>query len=141
MARRRKRSRNRKEGNHRQAPRPSSWDCPRGTCRFCGEDIIEDGKQNRRKHWHQACADRWRVMNNPDEARRHVFLREKGTCEKCGKKSLHMKDFQVDHVKPLFEANGDLSYYGEENMQLLCYDCHLEKTKSDMIRYRELNAS
>lgn len=57
MARRKRKSKNRKDGGHRQAPRPASWNCPRGTCRFCGDDIIENGKQNKRKHWHQACAD------------------------------------------------------------------------------------
>lgn len=141
MARRRKRSRTRKVGNHRQAPRPSSWDCPRGWCRFCGESIIEDGKQNKRKHWHQECADTWRVANNPSEARKHVFLREKGTCQECGCKSLNMKDFHVDHITPLFEANGEIYYYTEKNMQLLCHDCHAEKTKCDMIRFRELKGS
>lgn len=138
MARRKKRSRSRKPGNHRQAPRPASWDCKRGNCRFCGEPIIENGVQNNRKHWHQECADLWVIMNNPDKARRHVFLREKGTCQGCGFTSPLMKDFQNDHIKPLFEAEGDLSFYDPENMQLLCKDCHLEKTRSDMERYRGL---
>lgn len=138
MARRKKRSRTRKPGDHRQAPRPASWDCPRGTCRFCGEPIIEGGVQNNRKHWHQACADRWKVMNSPTEARKLVFRREKGICQCCGFKSLTMKDFQVDHIKPLFEADGDPSYYESTNMQLLCHPCHKEKTKIDMVRYRGL---
>lgn len=138
MARRKKRSRDRKPGNHRQAPRPASWDCPRGTCRFCGQSIIEGGVQNNRKHWHQACADRWKIMNSPTEARKFVFRREHGTCQGCSGKSLLMKDFHVDHIKPLFEAGGDLSYYGSENMQLLCHDCHKAKTKTDMDRFRTL---
>lgn len=140
MARRRKRSRTRKEGNHRQAPRPSTWDCPRGTCRFCGEDIIEDGKHNKRKHWHQACADTWRIANNPTEARKHVYAREKGVCQDCGEPT-PMKKFHVDHIVPLFEASGDIHFYTEKNMQLLCHDCHGVKTKTDMIRFRELKGS
>lgn len=140
MARRKKKSKStRQETSHRKAPRPSTWNCSRGWCRFCGEKIIEDGKQNRRKHWHQPCADRWKIMNDPKLARHHVFIREKGTCqgEGCGFRSPLMKDFQVDHVRPLFEAQGDLSYYGDENMQLLCISCHLKKTKEDMARFRE----
>lgn len=141
MARRRKKSRTRKVGNHRQAPRPSTWDVPRGNCRFCGEAIIENGKQNNRKRWHKPCADKWIVMNQPTEARKHVFNREHGTCQCCDLKSCDMKDFQVDHIKPLFEANGDLSFYGSDNMQLLCRECHKIKTKSDMIRFRSLKGS
>lgn len=139
MPRRRKRSRNRKSGGHRQAPRPASWNCPRGYCRFCGEPIIEGGKQNNRKHWHQACADAWSIANNSTIARQHVFVREKGTCQGCGHQSLDKRDFHVDHIVPLFEANGDIRFYCEENMQLLCHDCHKGKTRADMERYRALN--
>lgn len=141
MARRKKRSRTRKPGNHRQAPRPASWDCPRGICRFCGEAIIENGVQNNRKHWHQACADWWVIANSPTKARQHVFRREHGTCQGCTTKSISLKDFHVDHIVPLFEAEGELRYYGPENMQLLCHDCHREKTKADMIRFRLLKAT
>lgn len=140
MARRRKRSRNRKDGNHRQAPRPDTWDSPRGFCRFCGEAIIEDGKQNNRKRWHQECADQWVIMNQPSAARKHVFARESGICQICGNSSRLMSDFHVDHIKPLFLAEGDLSYYGAENMQLLCRPCHKIKTKSDMEVYRTKKA-
>lgn len=137
MARRRiKKSRNRKSGGHRQAPRPTTWDCPRGNCRFCGEPIVENGKQNNRKHWHQKCADIWKIANNPTDARKHMFLREQGKCETCEFTSIKMIDFQVDHIVPLFEANGKLVYYTETNMQLLCKSCHADKTKIDMIRYR-----
>lgn len=137
MRSRRKRSRTRKEGNHRQAPRPSSWDCPRGTCRFCGEDIIEDGKQNKRKHWHQACADTWRKINDPTESKKAVFLRERGNCQGCDFKSINIRDFDCDHIKPLIESDGDLTYWMMNNLQLLCKDCHKDKTKVDMIRLRE----
>lgn len=80
-------------------------------------------------------------MNSPTEARKFVFRRERGTCQGCGFKSLTMKDFHVDHIKPLFEAQGDPSYYESTNMQLLCHDCHKDKTRADMVRYRGLKAT
>ena len=138
MPRRRKRSRTRRITSHRQAPRPTSWDCPRGTCRFCGEPIIEDGKQNNRKHWHQPCADTWRLINNQSESKKAVFVREKGTCQGigCSFTSISIRDFDLDHIKPLMEAHGDLSYWKMGNLQLLCKVCHKEKTKEDMKRFR-----
>jgi len=102
---------------------------------------------NRRKHWHQACADRWRIMNDPTEARKFVWQRDNGICQECGRdcKPSHPEHYhspcypwQVDHVKALFEANGDISYYEPENMELLCDDCHKLKTKEDARRYRLL---
>lgn len=141
MARRKKRSRIRKPGNHRQAPRPASWDCKRGTCRFCGSPIIEGGVQNNRKHWHQSCADVWIICNSATKARQFVFKRESGTCQECGCKSRKLTDFQVDHIVPLFEANGELRYYTSENMQLLCIECHRKKTAIDMDRFRAAKRS
>lgn len=43
---------------------------------------------------------------------------------------------EADHIKPLFEAHGDMSYYEEENVVALCLDCHKTKTKSDMDLWR-----
>lgn len=68
-----------------------------------------------------------------------MFLREKGTCQGCGEKHLDMRAFHVDHIVPLFEAKGDIFYYTEKNMQLLCHDCHKEKTNEDMKRFRALD--
>lgn len=80
-------------------------------------------------------------MNNATQARKVIFRREKGACQCCGVKSLLLKDFQVDHIVPLFESGGELWYYGSENMQLLCVDCHKEKTRQDMIRFRLLKGT
>lgn len=143
MPRRMKKSKSRrKTGNHRQAPRPTSWNCSRGYCRFCGEPIIEDGKQNNRKHWHQSCADTWRRMNNPSESKKIVFHRERGKCqgENCKYSSLDIKDFDLDHIKPLIESNGDMTYWMLGNLQLLCKRCHKTKTAIDMERLKQARA-
>lgn len=126
-----------KKSSHRRPPKPEHWKCKRGTCRFCGDPIIEEGKQNNRKHWHQPCADLWRIMNNPQDARRHVLDRDEYTCQGCGHED-RFGTFEVDHVKPLFEADGDPTYWQPENLTLLCEPCHQRKTQADMVRWRAL---
>jgi 5-methylcytosine-specific restriction endonuclease McrA len=130
-----RKSRVRTSVSHRVPPKPPSWFCDRGTCRFCGEPIIENGKVNGRKHWHQPCADIWKIMNNPADARTHVTRRENFTCQDCGWHHPNGQ-FEVDHVEPLYEANGDPRYWQPGNLALLCVDCHKSKTKQDMIRFR-----
>ncbi len=129
-----------KKESHRKPPKPASWNCKRGTCRYCGEDIIEDGLKNTRKHWHQACANTWKVMNNPSVAQRVVLRRDKYTCQSCGHHDRN-GSFDVDHIKPLFEANGDPSYWQTPNLRTLCKDCHKVKTREDMKRYYAARAA
>lgn len=121
--------------NHRKPPKPTHWGIPRGNCRFCGNEIIENGKRNNRKHWHEHCAHTWNIMNNPTYASRYVHKRDQYTCRECGTHDRHGA-FDVDHIKPLFEANGNPTYWQSQNLRLLCKECHKEKTRSDMIRYR-----
>lgn len=45
----------------------------------------------------------------------------------CCEKSITNNQFQIDHIKPL-AAGGDNS---DENLQVLCKDCHYEKTKEE----------
>lgn len=121
--------------NHRKHPKPKHWFCKRGTCRYCGKVILENGKINGRKHWHQDCANIWVVMNNPSKARQFVLKRDAYTCQCCGHTS-KSGNFEVDHHRPLYEANGDLSYWHPDNLVLLCIDCHKKKTKKDVFLWR-----
>jgi len=140
MARVRKaRKTTRKVISHRTPPKPIHWNCKRGTCRFCGDPIIENDKPNTRKHWHQACAELWVIMNNPSKAREHVLKRDNYTCQSCLTYSRYGQ-FDVDHRKPLYEANGDHSYWQPPNLVLLCKDCHKAKTKTDMVLWRAFKA-
>lgn len=131
-----RRRRSDKTTSHRVPPKPASWNCPRGQCRFCGDPIIENGEVNRRKHWHGECAKTWVVMNNPQKAREHVLRRDRYTCQDCGHHDRHGA-FETDHRRPLFEANGDLSFWHADNLTLLCLECHRRKTNVDMERWRE----
>ena len=56
-----------------------------GVCKFCGDPIIKHGKINKRASWHPQCALRWTIMNSPRDARRFVFVRDRGICKDCGK--------------------------------------------------------
>lgn len=47
-----------------------------------------------------------------------------------------MNEMEVDHIRPLFEAHGDMSYYEMENLVSLCIECHKKKTKTDMELWR-----
>jgi 5-methylcytosine-specific restriction endonuclease McrA len=68
-------------------PRPRSFDSRNpGHCKFCGEAIrLRNGKVNKRASWHPHCAITWTIMNNPQQARRMVFVRDRGYCCDCGK--------------------------------------------------------
>lgn len=101
---------------------------------------MEDGKVNRRKNWHQPCATRWFLSNNPSEMRKHVLARDKLICRNCGTQCTDASQMEADHEKCLFEAHGDMSYYEEENVVALCLKCHKEKTRTDMELYRRAYA-
>jgi 5-methylcytosine-specific restriction endonuclease McrA len=63
-----------------------------------------------------------------------VWNRDQGTCAGCGKNSWTWDDsWQVDHRKPLFEAT-DLTYWHPDNLQILCIECHKEKTAEEATR-------
>lgn len=75
-------------------------------------------------------------MNDPKEARRVVSRRDKYKCVVC-EKSVKDERFEVDHIKPLFEANGDPTFWQAPNLRTLCVECHKDKTREDMVRFRE----
>jgi ribosomal protein L44E len=141
MARRRKKSRvgssTTPRKTYRLPPWPKFWEAERGTCRFCGEEIIENGKPNRRKRWHKVCGDLWFLMNNPNAMRKHILKRDDYQCVECGNSDKN--NIQADHKKPLIEANGDYQYYHPDNVRILCTDCHQKKTNSDMVRYKKIS--
>lgn len=37
-------------------------------------------------------------------------------------------DWDVDHIKPLVEAKGDISYWKLDNLATRCKDCHKAKS-------------
>ena len=102
-------------------------------CRLCGLNIL---KKNRK--WHTSC---WKALE-PDTASGwslmcdEVYSRDKYTCKLCSKdvrdfkkaRSVRRRPYSVDHIKAL--CLGGL--HKVENLQLLCIDCHKEKSKKDV---------
>lgn len=75
----------RNRGRHRVPPKPHHMHkANRGFCKFCGGTIMKNGKLNRRATWHPECALKWTIMNSPRDARRFVFVRDRGICRACG---------------------------------------------------------
>ena len=125
-------------------------DAPRGTCRWCGEQILYErgpklGAIDLRRRWHPACVDAYN-RSDPREARRLVRRRDRGVCADCGldtnalrrrhrgrgstrklrelgfkaRKSL----WELDHIVPLIDGGG----HELTNLQTLCTPCHKRKT-------------
>ena len=125
------------DGNFRKPPKPDSYYVSeKGICRWCGDKIIENDVHNTRKTWHEKCATQYMIIYHSGEARKHIWLRDKGKCNSCGKQCTR-RGWDLDHIKPLMEQKGktekelDWSYYWLDNMQTLCKPCHKEKTKQD----------
>ena len=126
------------DGDFRKPPKPNSYYVQeKGICRWCGKKIIENGIHKTRKTWHQDCATDYMIIYHSTEARKHIWKRDKGKCNGCGKQCTR-RGWDLDHIKPLLEQKGlkedelDWTYYGLENMQTLCRPCHREKTNKDI---------
>lgn len=46
----------------------------------------------------------------------------------------HGGGWQADHIRPLCEADGDLSFWELPNLRTLCTPCHKAKTREDVAR-------
>ena len=109
---------------------------PKGFCVWCGKPIYKDTERvlNKRKRWHQACANEYNLMANPAVYTPRVRKRADGKCEMCG---IHESkagcddrmviNMHVDHIVPLVDGGG----HGLDNMQYLCKWCHNEKTRKE----------
>jgi 5-methylcytosine-specific restriction endonuclease McrA len=140
--------------SHRQPPTPPWFTtASAGQCKFCGKPVFNrhHGGVNKRAQWHPHCALQWSIMSSPSDARRFVFLRDRGTCATCGvdcspsrdpsaicatimrgKRPVSLGDWELDHIRPLAEAQGDPSFYRLDNMQTLCHTCHGRKTRAEV---------
>ena len=126
------------DGDFRKPPKPNSYYVQeKGICRWCGKKIIENKVHKTRKTWHKDCATDYMIIFHSTEARKHIWLRDRGKCNGCGKQCTR-RGWDLDHVRPLLEQKGlkedelDWTYYGLDNMQTLCRPCHREKTNQDI---------
>jgi len=130
-------------------------DAPRGTCRWCGDDILrldgeKQGEVNLQRRWHPSCVDIYNATD-PREARRRVRKRDRGRCAECkldtnalrrkiramgrGRtqelRRLGFKPrkslWELDHIVPLVDGGS----HDLDNLQTLCTPCHIKKTAEE----------
>ena len=127
-----KRRRRKKKANtaYRTAPLPEWFNnIVKGTCRWCnGEIFNDDGTKNLRRTWHKNCLQPYYLLTRQSHAKRAVKKRDKGICKDCGKFCRYRHEWQLDHEKPLIEANGNVWYWSLENLATRCVECHKKKT-------------
>jgi len=75
------------------------------------------------------------LKGNTDIIRKELFNTEQGYCRNCG---VHDKEWQADHILPVFKGGGAC---GMDNFQTLCLDCHHEKTNYQRDSHRKANSS
>lgn len=133
---------------HRKCPKPLRAD--KGTCRWCRQPCPP------RRTWHlggkgeRDCLREYKLTSDPGFTRQAVFERDKGICVRCGLDApkearevmkrtgryISGDGWQHDHIRPLIEANGDISFWELVNIQTLCTRCHVVKGREDNARRR-----
>jgi 5-methylcytosine-specific restriction endonuclease McrA len=119
--------------SHRTPPKPPHFDeAPEGTCCWCNQEVglTPKGKPSKSR-WHAACLKDYKQLFWPSNTRRAVLRRDKAVCAQCGVKCNYNLPWHMDHIKPLVEANGDISYWQLPNLQTLCTPCHTAKTSQE----------
>jgi 5-methylcytosine-specific restriction protein A len=69
-------------------------------------------------------ADRRITGRRGVEQRDRIRTRANGCCEACAKDGVIRLGCEVDHIVALEDGGSN----DDDNLQLLCYDCHLAKT-------------
>jgi 5-methylcytosine-specific restriction endonuclease McrA len=125
--------------DHRKPPLPPHFEtAPLGTCRWCNVPIgnTARGKVSKAR-WHVKCVAEYKLLHWPTKTRQAVWRRDQGKCASCGtlcarktskKNPSDLPKWHMDHIKPLIESNGDISYWQMKNLQTLCSKCHTAKT-------------
>lgn len=127
--------------DHRKPPKPEHYDTlEKGICRFCGGDILKaSGQINFRASWHKECVEEYKIIYWPKETRKAVWDRDRGHCAGCGV-ICGKKGWEMDHIIPLIEAQGNIEMWKLPNLATLCWECHKKKTGSEASRRAEARA-
>lgn len=132
----------------RRSPLPrGEGRCAPGCCEWCGEPVTE-----KRRSWHPDCVTAFQLHNWPQTQIKHVRQRDGAKCAICGERpqkwlrgreeywhdgarcSVERVDWlDLDHRVPLWSvrhlpAAERLTFYGPDNLWLLCGPCHKRKT-------------
>ena len=67
-----------------------------------------------------------------------VLHRDKGICQACKKPAIRP---ECDHVKPLYKAGANffVEFFNLDNLQILCRNCHFEKTRQEVAEWHAAN--
>lgn len=95
---------------------------------FCEKHQKENGwwrkKENSGKRGY---GHRWRQI------REQIYQRDKGLCQECLRNGRYTTGTDVDHVIPKSQGGTD----SPSNLQLLCRDCHKQKTAREALNGRK----
>lgn len=119
---------------HRHAQRVARRDLPRGFCRVCG-DAVAPTRGGRVRSWHDGrasaggvepnCLHAYKIATRPSYGKAFIAKRDGRKCATCAaSRGRTFAWFHLDHRLPL--ADGGTAT--EDNLQLLCPDCHKIKT-------------
>ena len=76
-----------------------------------------------------------RLRGRALQARRLRIWSAHPHCARCGRLTDYPQGFQLDHRIPLFKGGEDK----EENLQVLCIQCHDTKTNEDLGRTEKVH--
>jgi hypothetical protein len=109
-----------------------------------GRIPVTIGWGNGRVMWTGEKGSKWLNFKTWGDFRWRVFLRDNGTCKKCGKilatqdengRWPYQPEYVCDHVVPLFKGGKDWHEDPEmSNFQTLCVDCNKIKTRYDVAK-------
>lgn len=110
----------------------------KGVCRCCGLDTEREKARVRETEGMLLSLRRlerrgppfipWHGNWNQDEDEMRAAMMVRGLRQPPG------AWWQADHIKPLVEANGDITYWQADNLQTLCHWCHAKKSAADTRR-------
>jgi len=107
-------------------------------CRWCRKPKSEWIDKRKKFYCSNACREafeKYHYFNFTwSGIRESVWKRDGKKCVKCGR-VLSLNDAQIDHVVAIING-GD--YFDKDNLQTLCKECHVRKTKQDIRKHRKL---
>lgn len=113
-------------------------DLERGFCRVCAATVAP-GRNGRVRSWHDGrrlddgshepnCLHGYKITTRPAYGKRVIATRDGRACKKCGAvRGRSYAWLHLDHVVPLADGGTPT----EDNLQLLCADCHKAKTAAE----------
>lgn len=78
----------------------------------------------------------WRCSAAYKRLRERV-MRKQPLCQACARKGLIRAGVEMDHIKPIKGRNFHL-FWAEDNLQMLCRECHQTKTESEKVDKKRL---